>query len=382
MVWVLLFTLIQLSGCTLLFVQRGGSRVSSEAPTVIPVTASLQSSDATQGPRDGFRYKSAAGDTLESVARAFYGDSRQAKFLAKVNHLSPKALLKPDQKIRIPPNPPALPAVTSSSGSVVSNDSQVGLKRVTVVSGKNSYEMEVSDAKRMARPRVNRAFAPGENLKFAVRYFSVLGGYATLSVEALETYQGRPCYRLAAEAHSAFPFSNFFKVDDRMVSRFDAVDYFPWRFEKNVREGGYREAYAVDYRPLARQALRTKAGDPPKIFAVPPFVQDVISAFYYFRLLDFKVGDRMAVPTQAGLKNYELVVEVLKRETIRVEAGQFDCFLLKPHVKYDNVFQNKGDILLWVTTDNRRMPVKIQSKILIGNVNIELIQADLPRLDG
>jgi hypothetical protein len=138
----------------------------------------------------------------------------------------------------------------------------------------------------------------------------------------------------------------------------------------------------VDYHPLEHQALRTKAGDPPRTFAVPPFVQDVISAFYYFRLLDFKVGDRMAVPTQAGVKNYELVVDVLKRETVRVEAGSFDCFLLKPHVKYDNVFQNKGEILLWVTADARHMPVKIQTKILIGNVDIELIQADLPLLGG
>jgi len=377
------FLLISLSGCTLLFVQKGGERISTKPAPVVRDAPSLQT-DVHGVPSD-VRYRVASGDNLETIARAFYGDSRQAAFLARINHLKRTAHLKTGRIIRVPSDPPALSSVAGGSNPTTSTGPLVGnaeLRKVTVGQGKKSYEMEWSDAMRSTRPKVNRAFAAGEYLKFTVRYFSVLGGYATLAVEALEEYQGRPCLRLAAEAHSAFPFSNFFTVDDRMVSRFDAIDFFPWRFEKSVREGKYRESYTVDYHPLEHQALRTKAGDPPGTFAVPPFVQDVISAFYYFRLLDFKVGDRMAVPTQAGIKNYELVVEVLKRETIRVQPGQYDCFLLKPHVKYDNVFQNKGEILLWVTADPRHMPVKIQSKILIGNVDIELVQADLPLLGG
>lgn len=317
---------------------------------------------------------------MESVARAFYGDSRQAAFLARINRLGKHAALRKGSILRVPATAPDLPARGRAAAAATTPGRD--LRTVTVGTGSRAYEMEVSDARKAARPRVNRAFASGERLKFAVHYFAVLGGYATLAVEALETYQGRPCYRLAAEAHSAFPFSNFYKVDDRLVSRFDAVDFFPWRFEKRVREGHYREAYAVEYRPLEHQAVRTKAGDPPQTFAVPPFVQDVISAFYYFRLVDFKVGDRVAIPTQAGTRNYELVVEVLGRETVSVQAGKYDCFLLKPHVKYDNVFQNKGEILLWVTADERRMPVKIRSKILIGSVDIDLLEADLPRLGG
>jgi LysM repeat protein len=372
-VWAAVLFISAISGCTLLFVQKGGTRFSKSPAATVRNAPSLQTT-LENGASD-LHYQTAKGDTLESIARAFYGDSRQAIFLGKTNHLRPKTVLKGGRTIRVPQNPPPL-----STENVPSSNRKKTLRKVKVGSGNQAYEMELSDARRLARPKVNHAFAAGERLKFAVRYFSVLGGYATLAVEALEEFQGRPCFRLAAEAHSAFPFSNFYTVDDRMVSHFDAVDFFSWRFEKKVREGGYRETYAIDYKPLEHQALRTKAGDPPQAFAVPPFVQDVISAFYYFRLLDFKVGDSMAVPTQAGIKNYELVVDVVKREKVRVEAGEFDCFLLKPHVKYDNVFQNKGEILLWVTADSRRMPVKIQSKIIIGAINIELIQADLPLL--
>jgi hypothetical protein len=44
--------------------------------------------------------------------------------------------------------------------------------------------------------------------------------------------------------------------------------------------------------------------------------------------------------------------------------------------------RNKGEISLWVTADERRLPVKIQSKNVIGAVNLELVEAVLPRLGG
>jgi hypothetical protein len=256
----------------------------------------------------------------------------------------------------------------------------VSLQKVVKTVEGESYEIEVSNARKVPRPRGNRAFTVGERLRFEVRYFAVVGGYATLSVEDLVTHEGRPCYRLAAEARSAFPFSKFYTVEDRLVSLFDAVDFFPWRFEKKVREGGYRETNRTEYRQMRHRAVRHKNQDPPVEFAIPPFVQDVVSTFYYFRLLDFREGDRLAIPTQASSKNYDLVVEVLGRETVKVKAGKYDCWLLKPHVKYDNLFQNKGDILLWVTADERRMPVLIKTKILIGSVDVELMEAVLPRL--
>jgi len=368
-----------LSGCTLLFVPRGGSRLASAPPAAVPTAVSLHDS-VGDGSAD-LKYQVSAGDSLESIARAFYGDSRQAAFLAKTNRLKAAAPLKVGRTLRVPAKPPALPSPKGEPPPTTGKGNEP-LRAVQVGSGKAAYELEVSGARRAARPKKNRAFGVGEKLKFSVRYFAVLGGYATLKVEALETFHGRPCYRLAAEARSVFPFSNFYTVNDRMVSTFDAVDFFPWRFEKNVREGGYREVTTTEYRPLEHQALKRKNQDAPQTFAVPPFVQDIISTFYYFRLLDFAVGDRLAIPTQAGSKNYELVVEVVRRETVQVEAGKYDCFLLRPHVKYDNIFQNKGEISLWVTADERRLPVKIQSKIVIGAVNLELVEAVLPRLGG
>ena len=368
-----------LAGCSLLFVQKGNTRYSSAAPQAVPTAPSLSKEMGMES--GGSTYQSVPGDSLETIARAFYGDSRQGPYLGRINHLKAGGALRPGRTLRIPPNPPSLPP-SRVPGTQVSGLSakDPDLRMVTRQVGHETYEMEVSDVKGIARPKDNRAFAVGERLKYQVKYFTVIGGTATLAVEGMEEFGGRPCYRLAAEAHSSFPFSSFYTVNDRLISLFDAVDFFSWKFEKKVREGGYRETNRTEYRQLQHRAVRLKNQDPPQEFAVPPYVQDLISAFYYFRLLGTQPGDRVGIPTQAGDKNYELVVDVLKRETVTVRAGTFDCLLLKPHVRYDNFFQNKGDILLWVTADPRHLPVLIQTKILIGSINIELIEATLPNL--
>ena len=59
-------------------------------------------------------------------------------------------------------------------------------------------------------------------------------------------------------------------------------------------------------------------------------------------------------------------------------AGTFDCFVLKPVIREETIFRNKGDIDIWVTADERHIPVKAQSGIVIGHVDVDLLDANLP----
>jgi hypothetical protein len=94
--------------------------------------------------------------------------------------------------------------------------------------------------------------------------------------------------------------------------------------------------------------------------------------------LPIEVGKSFSIPTQSGGKNYQLIVEVLGRESVTVPAGTFDCFRVKPIVKEDTVFHNTGDIDLWVTADERHFPVRIKSSLVIGSINIDLVDASFP----
>ena len=70
------------------------------------------------------------------------------------------------------------------------------------------------------------------------------------------------------------------------------------------------------------------------------------------------------------------------RETLTTGAGTFDCFRLKPFVKYETIFRNSENIDLWVTANFRHIPVLIKSAILIGNIEISLLEASLPEIKG
>jgi len=62
--------------------------------------------------------------------------------------------------------------------------------------------------------------------------------------------------------------------------------------------------------------------------------------------------------------------------------GTFDCYLVKPYVKHDTVFRNSEDIDMWVTADLRHVPVLIKSAIVIGSIEISLLEATLPEIKG
>ncbi|HET9869385.1 MAG TPA: DUF3108 domain-containing protein, partial [bacterium] len=211
---------------------------------------------------------------------------------------------------------------------------------------------------------------------------SVLGGYATLQVGGPVTVAGRACLSLTALANSAFPFSAVYPVEDVQTSYFDAVDFLSWKFENQVHEGGYRAHNLEQYDQLAHRLVRRHNDDQPQTITLPPFAQDIISCFYYFRLLDLQPGRRYTIPTCSSGKNYQLMIDVLGREKVTVPAGTFECLKARPFVKYDTVFRNKEDIVLWVTDDARHLPVKVESAIVIGTISIDLLDATLPEING
>jgi len=71
---------------------------------------------------------------------------------------------------------------------------------------------------------------------------------------------------------------------------------------------------------------------------------------------------------------YPLMVKVKKRQTIKVKAGRFDCFLVEPQLRKPGIFISKGKKLeVWLTADERRMPVLMRSEVFIGHVSAELV---------
>ena len=85
-----------------------------------------------------------------------------------------------------------------------------------------------------------------------------------------------------------------------------------------------------------------------------------------------KVDDRIHLQNFYKDKVYDLDVKYLGRETISVEAGKFDCIIVEPLVKEGGLFKNEGSIVVWLTNDALKIPIKVKTKVVIGSIDAEL----------
>jgi hypothetical protein len=207
-------------------------------------------------------------------------------------------------------------------------------------------------------------FIDGERLEFEILYGFVPAGHATLEVTSRTTERG-DVFRITSKARSNDVISLMFEVDDRIMAEVDRISLKPLYFEKRLREGPFSKDESVLY----GDEVVTR-GD--RSYTIEPGTRDILSALYYVRGQDLEVGDEVRVRTFDGGKNYEAVVSVLRRERVDSELGEVDCLVVRPELR-EGPFAKTGDILIWLTDDDLKVPVLLKSRVAIGSFVARLI---------
>lgn len=216
----------------------------------------------------------------------------------------------------------------------------------------------------------NNAFTVGEKLTFDVKYGFVTAGIATMEVPQMRRISGREAYHVTFEVNSVPSFDWIYKVRDRYETFIDAKGLFPWRFEQHIREGGYSRDFSAFFDQRKGKA-KTSEGE----YEIPKYVNDIVSAFYLARTFDYsnlKINDRIHLKNFYKDKVYDLDVRYLGKETIDVAAGTFKCIVVEPLVQEGGLFKSEGSIVVWLTDDELKLPVKVKTKVVIGSIDAEL----------
>jgi len=214
------------------------------------------------------------------------------------------------------------------------------------------------------------AFSLGERLVYDVGYSFITAGEAVFSIPAIDTIHGKECYQVLFTVVSTPTFSFFYKVDDRYETMLDTKGIFPWRFTQRVREGKYKYDFSAKFDQLNGVAL-TKDNR----YTIPPYVHDAVSAMYYVRTLDFsrsRPGEKFYLQNFYKDSTYQLAVKFLGYQQIEVEAGKFNCVLVEPLMKEGGLFKSEGRIIIWMTNDERKIPIKVSTKVMVGSIDAEL----------
>ncbi|HRH38452.1 MAG TPA: DUF3108 domain-containing protein, partial [Flavobacteriales bacterium] len=182
---------------------------------------------------------------------------------------------------------------------------------------------------------------------------------------------GRKVWRAIGTGKSLGAFNTFFKVDDHYESYFDAQGVFPWVFIRRVSEGGYDLSQDYVYHQQKREVVTQEK----KTFKVPSSVQDMLSAFYYARTLDFanaKPGDVFTIDCFVDNEMWPLQMKYVGKETVKLRNGKYSCMKFQPVVQKGRIFKTSDDLNVWITDDGNHIPVLAQAKVLVGSIKMEL----------
>jgi len=228
----------------------------------------------------------------------------------------------------------------------------------------------------------NTSFNAGESITFKVYYnlgkLFVGAGEATFNCQ-LEKFAGRDVYHVIGDGKTFRTYDWIFKVRDRYESFIDTATMQPLKFLRNVNEGGYKIYNNVVFNQAQHQATSTNG-----TFPVPPCVQDVISAIYYARNIDFgkyNPGDKIPFAMFLDDQVYEIYIRYMGKEEVNTRFGKFRAIKFKPLLIKGTIFEGGEKMTVWVSDDANKVPLRVDSPISVGSIKVDMVDYKNLRYD-
>jgi hypothetical protein len=221
-------------------------------------------------------------------------------------------------------------------------------------------------------------FTVGERAVYDVTFGPIRVGEGHLLVEAMETLAGVPSYRVAFEIEGG-PF--FYKIDDRSTSWIATDPFRSMRFEQILSEGSYRRhrRYTFDHDALTytrddwdAEALVYRPHSEERDVQIPPAALDEIAYLFLSRMLPLEVGRTYHYDRYFEEEGNPVILDVLRRERVRVSAGRFNTVVVRPVIQTEGMFGEGGQAELYISDDERRVIVQIKTRMKVGELNMYL----------
>ena len=230
-------------------------------------------------------------------------------------------------------------------------------------------------------PEVNKPWMKGERLEYELCWGFITAGYATLEVKPRK--DGKTEFLSFATANKTV--NKFYPVHDTVYTLVRNKGLMTDVFRKSLHEGSFHNKSLIRFDREAKKAVLsdTVFKDPVKhkvkrsadtSVTIDGMEHSIMSAFYLVRTMPLTVGDTSRFSAVSGKKRYELKVLVHGRETIETDLGTFKTVKVEPVLDGDGIFNSKGRIFIWMTDDDKRLPVLMQCEIALGSIKAKLIK--------
>lgn len=214
--------------------------------------------------------------------------------------------------------------------------------------------------------------AKNEKLSYMISMLGLPVGSAELEAKNLD---GEIWLTLRVKSNAVI--SNIFPVDNTVETRHIGGRFIMSRIKQ--QEGSLRsdEGFTIN---LIRKRVSwfDYIGGRSLTKTIPTDeVLDTLSGIYFLRNRQLEIGKTEMLNIYDSETYAEVPVEVLRRETVLLpNFTKVDALVVQPIQKTAGIFRRTGDILIWMTDDAHKVPVKIVTSVALGKVTIELMSAE------
>jgi len=206
----------------------------------------------------------------------------------------------------------------------------------------------------------------GEELKYSAGFRLFPAGNAILSLTS-DSLNGKPAFLLATSVKTNSFLDAFYTVRDETLSWLNIMDFSLLKAVKTIREGKYHRNHSIH--TIGDSLLIWNK----KYFTITEPVYDPIAFIYFLRSQELSLEDSFHFLSAGEKKVREVWVNITGIEKIKVPAGNFDCLKVEP-VSPDGkpLLKNNGELRVWLSNDDNKLPVKIEMKTNIGTMVMKL----------
>lgn len=221
------------------------------------------------------------------------------------------------------------------------------------------------------------AFGDGEWFKFKMSYSGFLkAGNATLTVKDAKL-NNKEVYHVVGKGWTTGMIKWFFKVKDRYESYFDKQTIMPYKFIRNINEGGHTKDIEIEFDQENNKAhVNNKKHKKKTVIDIKPNIQDMVSTYYYLRnkidTSTLEVGDEFKVNMFFDEETYGFKLLYLGAETINTDFGKIEALKFRPYVMAGRVFKEEESLTLWVSKDKNKVPLRIKADLAVGSLRADL----------
>ncbi|BCA54193.1 conserved exported protein of unknown function [Nitrospira sp. KM1] len=213
----------------------------------------------------------------------------------------------------------------------------------------------------------------GERFTYELSWLNLVAGTAVMEVRDSDENAGRPSFKLVTTAHSSPTVTRFYPIDNRVESTVDRSTFQSERMIFRRREGKRKNDFEYTFHHQDGTVTAVKDGV-SETLSIPAGTLDAISCLYYVRaLMPLTIGTSQSLNVHHDKKNYKLEVRVEGLETLKGPWGKLQAARLLVIMPFQGIFLNQGNIKVWLTNDDRRIPLRMKAKVVIGSVVAELV---------